>query len=85
MCWDISCEFARRIMRGKKGGVVILELLSEKLQFEMAVGRNGRVWVDGGEDVRVTLVVGRALQQVDEEALDEGQQKELVKWLLKGL
>jgi exosome complex component RRP40 len=85
MCWDINSEFARRIMRGKKGGIVVLDLLSERLQFELAVGRNGRVWVDGGDDVRVTLCVGRALVQVDEEELDEGKQRELAKKVLRGL
>lgn len=85
MVFDVSVGFARRLMRGRKGGVVLLEELSEKMRFEVAVGRNGRVWVEGGDDIRGVLVVGRCLQICDEQALDEDGQRVLVKKVLKGL
>lgn len=85
MVFDVSLSFARRLMMGKSGGVVVLEGLSEVVAFEVAVGRNGRVWVDGGEDVRLTLVVGKILTEADEKNLDEAAQRELVKKALKKL
>lgn len=84
MLYDISCTFARRLMLGKKGGVVVLEDLSERCAFEVAVGRNGKVWVQA-ENVKVVIAVGRALVATDEEGLDVQQQKEIVKKLLRGL
>ncbi|KAF2397468.1 hypothetical protein EJ06DRAFT_498555, partial [Trichodelitschia bisporula] len=45
MVFDVSTAFARRLMMGKRGGVVVLEVMSEKVGFEVAVGGNGRVWV----------------------------------------
>lgn len=85
MVFEIGCGFARRLMLGgKRGGVVVLEAMSEKLAFEVAVGRNGRVWVSS-ESVPTVVAVGRALTTVDEEGLDEEGQRALVKKLLKGL
>lgn len=71
-------------MGKKRGGVGVLEWLAEKVAFEVAVGRNGRVWV-GAESVSVVVAVGRALTTADEEGLDEEGQRNLVKKLLKGL
>lgn len=86
MVFDVSLSFARRLMMGKSGGIVVLEGLSEGVAFEVAVGRNGRVWVDGGaEDLRKTLVVGKVLTETDEKNLDEAAQRELVKKALKKL
>ena len=83
--FDVSCAFARRLMMGgKRGGVVVLEAMSEKVAFEVAVGRNGRVWV-GAESEATVVAVGRALVGSDEEDLDEEGQRALVKKLLKGL
>ena len=67
-----------------EGTYVVLELLAEKLGFETAVGRNGKVWVDGG-DVKTTLAVGRALVETDEKSLGMDQQKKLVARLLREL
>jgi len=70
----------------KRGGVVVLEELSERCAFEVAVGRNGRVWVAAGDgDVKVPVIVGRALQECDENNLDEKGQRECVRRLLKGV
>jgi exosome complex component RRP40 len=85
MVFDVGCGFTRQLMMGgKRGGVLVLELLSEKVAFEVAVGRNGRVWVNA-ESVSVVVAVGRALTVADEEKLDEDGQRNLVKKLLKGL
>lgn len=90
--FDISTGFARRLLlpesrvarpAGDGGGaVVVLELLAEKLGFEAAVGRNGKVWVDGG-NVKTTLVVGKALVETDEKSLGLEQQRKLVARLLR--
>lgn len=82
--FKISLGMARRLLAGKKGGVVVLEGLSEKMGFEVAIGRNGVLWVDGG-NVKNTLAVGRAVQEVDEQALDERGQRKVVERVLKKL
>lgn len=84
MVFKISLGMARRLLAGKKGGVTVLEGLSEKIGFEVAIGRNGILWVDGGS-VKATLAVGRAVQEVDEQALSEKGQKKIVDRVLKGL
>ncbi|PSK46039.1 hypothetical protein B9Z65_5007 [Elsinoe australis] len=81
--FEVSSGFARRlIMGGGKGGVVVLEDLGEKLRFEVAVGRNGQVWVDAG-GIKETIAVGQVLKQVDEEDLNVEQQQKLVRKVLK--
>jgi exosome complex component RRP40 len=86
--FDVSSAFARRLMMGtdkegnSKGGVVVLEEIGEKVRFEVAVGRNGRVWVDSGS-VKATLMIGRLLKYVDELDLDVEEQKKAVRKALK--
>jgi len=82
MVFEISLSMARRLMLGKKGGCVLLEVLGERTAFEVAVGRNGRVWVGAGEII-VVVAVGRALQETDKLDLDEKAQKKLVDRLLR--
>jgi exosome complex component RRP40 len=84
MVFPISLGMARRLLAGKKGQVSVLEGLAEKVGFEVAVGRNGVLWVDGGK-VRLTLAIGRAVQEVDEKALGEAGQKKVVEKVLKNL
>jgi exosome complex component RRP40 len=84
MVFPISLGMARRLLAGKKGQVSVLEGLAEKVGFEVAVGRNGVLWVDGGK-VRLTLAIGRAVQEVDEKALGEAGQKKVVEKILKNL
>nr|KMM64600.1 hypothetical protein CPAG_00952 [Coccidioides posadasii RMSCC 3488] len=92
MVFDVSVGLAGRLMSpGGSGGVVVLEELGKKLEslggFEIAVGKNGRVWVDssaGGEEgIKMIVAVGRCLREVDEENLEVGGQKKLVSRVLK--
>lgn len=90
MLFEVSKEFSRRLMMGtdregkSKGGIVVLELLGEKVRFEVAVGRNGRVWVDSGS-VRETVAIGRLLREADEKGLTVEMQKKAIKKVLKDL
>lgn len=79
MVFDISTDLAARILR--KEGVVVLEELGEKLQggFEVAVGKNGKVWVNCPEGgVKAICVVGKCLQETDRGSLREKEQRKLV-------
>lgn len=86
MVFEISLGLARRLLIGKvreRGGVAVLEELAEKgLRFEVAVGRNGRIWVNG-ESVKTTLVVGEAVRRTDEEGLTVEQQVKLANRLAR--
>ncbi len=87
MVFDVSLGMARRLLVAKQreeGGIVVLEGIADKVAFEVAVGRNGKVWVRSG-GVKETLVVGRALQETDREGLGVEEQEKLVKRLLRGL
>lgn len=86
MLFTISLGFARRLLMPKsttEGGVIVLEELGNSgLQFEIAVGRNGRVWVNS-DATRSILIVGRALQETDEGLLGVDAQRQLVKKLIR--
>ena len=85
MLFDVSLAMARRLlMKGSEGCVVCLEELAEKLAFEIAVGRNGKVWVKSG-GVRETLIVGKALVESDRRNLREEEQRKWVKTALKSM
>lgn len=71
-------------MPRREGKVVVLEEMGEKVPFEVAVGRNGQVWVKS-ETVTGTVAVGRALKETDEKGLRIDEQKALVKKLSRGL
>lgn len=83
---DVSLSTARRLMMSRPkddGHLRILEDLAEKgMRFEIAVGRNGRIWVNG-EDIHTTIKLARALQQTDSESLNLLQQTALLKKLSK--
>ena len=79
MLFDISTGLASRVLR--REGVVVLEELGEKLQggFEVAVGKNGKVWVDCPEGgAKGICAVGRCLKETDEGDLREKDQRKLV-------
>lgn len=85
MVFDVSLGMARRLLLARQreeGGIAVLEEIAEKVAFEVAVGRNGKVWVKSG-GVRETLLVGRALQETDTEGLGLEEQAKLVKKLLR--
>jgi exosome complex component RRP40 len=89
MLFMVSPGFARRLMMGNnkngenRGGIILLEKLGEKIKFEIAVGRNGKVWVDGGS-VANTIMVGKLLKQADEAKLNTSQQAKAVESALRG-
>lgn len=67
MVFSLSLGMSRRLLAKKQvneGGLLVLEEIAKKLAFEVAIGRNGLVWVKA-EGVRETLHVGRALQETD--------------------
>lgn len=79
MVFDISLEFAERIL--KKQLAPMLDELGNKIPggFEIVVGKNGKVWIDCGEaGVKGIIAVGRVIQAVDQECLEEREQKKLV-------
>ncbi|CAK3773066.1 related to involved in ribosomal RNA processing, component of the exosome complex responsible for 3` end [Lecanosticta acicola] len=88
MLFEVSPLFARRLMMGttkdgkSKGGVVVLDEVGDKMRFEVAVGRNGRVWIDSGS-VKETVWIGRLLREADEKGLGVEEQRKLVKKALK--
>lgn len=87
MMFDVSLGMARRLMLARQreeGGIAVLEEIAEKVAFEVAVGRNGKVWVKSG-GVKETLLVGRAVQETDRERLGVEEQVKLVKRLLRGM
>ena len=87
MVFDISLGMARRLLMAKQkeeGGIFVLEEIAEKIPFEVAVGRNGRIWVNSA-GVKETLLIGKALQESDKRNLDLEEQKKLVRKLLKSL
>ncbi|KAK2793969.1 exosome non-catalytic core subunit rrp40 [Onygenales sp. PD_12] len=99
MVFEVSTGLAERLMmKAGEGGVVVLEELGRRLEgmggFEVAVGKNGRVWVDcspvagagaGGPEVRVKVmvVIGRCLREVDENGLGVQEQKMVVGRVLR--
>ncbi len=85
MVFDVSLGMARRLLLSRQkedGGVVVLEEIAEKVAFEIAVGRNGKVWVKS-KGVRETLLVGRALRETDRDGLGLQEQGKLVRKLLR--
>lgn len=87
MVFDISLGLARRLMMpkpGEQGGVVVLEEMGEKMPFEVAMGRNGKIWIDS-KGVRETILVGRAVLETDRGCLGIEEQRKLVRGLLKSL
>ena len=87
MVFEVSLGMARRLLLAKQreeGGLVILEEIAEKIPFEIAVGRNGKVWVNSN-GLKEILLVGKALQETDNQELNMDEQKKLVRRLLKSL
>lgn len=84
MVFDISTGLAARLLNSQSA--VVLEELGGKLAggFEIAVGKNGKVWVDCPESgVKGICAVGRCLQETDCGNLLESEQQKLVKKVVK--
>ncbi|MCJ1474548.1 exosome non-catalytic core subunit rrp40 [Lambiella insularis] len=87
MVFDISLGMARRLLLAKQkedGRIAVLEEIAEKVPFEIAIGRNGKIWVNSAE-IKRTLSIGKAVQETDEQSLDIDEQKKLVRRVLKGI
>lgn len=85
MIFDISLGMARRLLANRQkdeGGIAALEHIAEKLAFEIAVGRNGQVWVKAA-GIKETLAIGKALQETDKQSLGLQSQEKLVQKLLR--
>jgi exosome complex component RRP40 len=86
MLFDVSIGFATRLLASQN--VVILEELGAKIVggFEIAVGKNGKVWVDCPESgVKGICVVGRCLKETDIGILGDLEQQKLAKKVVKEL
>ncbi len=83
MVFDVSLGMARRLLLAKQKEEG-LEEIAEKVAFEIAVGRNGKVWVKSG-GIKETLLVGKVLQETDAQGLGVEEQVKLAKKLLKQL
>lgn len=81
--FTVSLGMARRMLAAR-GGITLLDLVGAKVGFEVTVGRNGLVHIDGG-NVKATLAIGRAIQEVDHGALGDDRQKRLAAEVLKSL
>ena len=84
MMFDISTGLAARLLNSQN--FVVLEQLGAKIAggFEIAVGRNGKVWVDCPESgVRGICAVGRCLQEANCGNLEESEQQRLVKRIIQ--
>jgi exosome complex component RRP40 len=88
MLFTVSLGMARRLMMPKpveQGKLVVLDELGEAgVPFEIAVGRNGKVWVDS-KNPKTTLAVGKAIQDTDDKGLTMDEQRKLVKKLVREL
>lgn len=88
MLFNISTGMSRRLLMSKQveqGGVCVLEELGGAgVAFEIAVGRNGKLWVDS-KSTKTTLAVGRTVQEIDQKKLSMEEQKKLVKKVVREL
>lgn len=83
MVFSLSLGMCRRLLMARQkedGGIAVLEDMAEKMAFEIAVGRNGLVWVKAGS-VKETLLVGEVLQHADKESLTIQEQEKLIRKL----
>jgi exosome complex component RRP40 len=94
MVFDVSIGMAARLIRASSSsgetdeieGLVVLAELGKKMDslggFELAIGRNGKVWVNCSESeedaVRATVAIGRCLRETDQNNLHPHDQKKLV-------
>lgn len=83
--FELSLGMCRRLLMNRQkedGSIIVLEEIAARIPFEVAVGRNGVVWVKAGT-VKETIVVRNALQETDNAGLGIAEQEKLVKKLLR--
>lgn len=83
--FNVSLGMCRRLLMNRQkedGGVVVLEEIAAKIAFEVAVGRNGIIWVKSGT-VKETFIVRNTLQETDAGSLNIPEQEKLVKRMLR--
>ncbi|KAF1838489.1 exosome complex exonuclease RRP40 [Decorospora gaudefroyi] len=81
MLFKVSLGMARRMLAAK-GGITLLDTMGAKVGFEVTIGRNGLVHVDAG-NVKTTLAIGQAIQEVDTAGIEEEGQRKLAVATLK--
>jgi exosome complex component RRP40 len=85
MVFDVSVGLAEKLL--KRQDVSFADELGTKLQggFEMCIGRNGKVWVDCGENIKAACAVGRCLGEIDGKEMDAKAQKKMVNRIVNEL
>lgn len=73
--FDVSVEFCRQLLRDNKKPEIFKEI-GRLTNFEVCVGRNGRIWVKGMD----AILIMNLLKKVQERRSEE-QQLELVRQL----
>ena len=69
----------------EQGAVVLLdELGALGVAFEIAVGRNGKLWVNS-KTVKATIAIGKAVQEIDSRRLGVEEQKKMAGKLAREL
>ncbi|KAK9241197.1 hypothetical protein V1525DRAFT_392408 [Lipomyces kononenkoae] len=79
MLADVSIGLARRLLApsGTYGGPSVVDVLGKLVPFEIAVGRNGRIWIDS-ESCKMTVAIIKVIQETEElpkEEMEERVQK----------
>ncbi|KAK9466255.1 hypothetical protein V1512DRAFT_264212 [Lipomyces arxii] len=82
MVTDVSVGLARRLLAAPDGRPTVVDVLGKLVPFEIAVGRNGRIWIDS-ESSAVTVAIMRALH--DTEYLPQDQMEAKVAKLIKAI
>lgn len=86
MLFNVSLGMARRMMFARpaeQGNLVVLEEMGVAgVAFEIAVGRNGKVWVDS-KSVKTTLAIGKGIQETDQRSLSVDDQRRLARKLVR--
>ncbi|KAH8692979.1 putative exosome complex exonuclease Rrp40 [Talaromyces proteolyticus] len=97
MLFDVSTGLAARLMKTGSSAaaesVAVLEELGKKLEskggFEIAVGRNGKVWIDCSSNsdiaVKMTIAIGQCLKELDRQNLSPAEQRKLVSRVIREL
>lgn len=64
MMVTVSVRFAHQLM---VDSCPVLNILGEKIQFEIAIGMNGNIWIDS-ESIRHTIIIINTLTKADQDS-----------------